>query len=241
MSSIRRALAAASALGVLTVAACGSSGGDGAAPAEDLSPLAPSALDFPRSIFSGWDITDPQQRPDPAFAAIAQAGSAGSSDSENVVAEPATCGKGGDLSTPLWSAVDVGDRWAGQVGEDKESGQRFTVLVTAEAGDLSAVDRFVDQCATYTATTDAGVVQVEVKPVNAEPLRYGLAGIRVFKVRAQHGGDTGSVHETLFAVGQAGGRTVLGTFTTPGTIDGPTINTAGNWWHIVATKGSNAG
>lgn len=228
----------AAALLALTVAGCSNTDTDNTNAAADLHANTVTALDFPRTVFDGWEITDPADRPSSAIPAIGAA--AGSS--EDLVYSPTDCGPDGAHGAALWAIVDGGGgQWAGQVGENTAAGQTFTTTVTASTADsLNAVTDFAQNCARYTATAGGRTLEVTTTATNAEPLRYGLSDARLFTSTVTVSGAPERVYSTLTGVGQVDGRIVTGQFTAPGRIEGPTINVAGNWWNVLATKAVGA-
>lgn len=223
------------ALLALTVAGCSSTDSD-TSTTEDLRGNTVTALDFPRTVFDGWEITDPADRPVSVIPAIVAA--AGTSD--GLVYSPAECGPDGERGAALWATARGGDSWAGQVGEYPSSGQSFTATVaTATDNSLNAVTDFAQTCSRYTVTSDGKTVDIITEATNEEPLKYGLSDARLFTTTATIGGSQ-SVHSTLTGVGHRDGRVLTGQFTTTGRIEGSTINVAGNWWNITATKASTA-
>lgn len=223
------------ALLALTVAGCSSTDSD-TSTTEDLRGNTVTALDFPRTVFDGWEITDPAERPGSVIPAIVAA--AGTSD--GLVYAPAECGPDGERGAALWATARGGDSWAGQVGENPSTGQSFTATVaTATDNSLNAVTDFAQICSRYTVTSDGKTVDIITEVTNEEPLKYGLSDARLFTTTATIGGSQ-SVHSTLTGVGHSDGRVLTGQFTTSGHIEGATINVAGNWWNIIATKASTA-
>ncbi|MDJ0401355.1 hypothetical protein [Rhodococcus rhodochrous] len=219
----------------LTVASCSSTDSD-TGTVEDLRGNTVSALDFPRTVFDGWEITDPAERPVAVIPAIVAA--AGTSD--GLVYSPAECGPDGDRGAALWATARGGDSWAGQVGENPGTEQSFSTTVAATTDNsLNTVTDFAQACSQYTVTVGGKTVEVVTEVNNEEPLKYGLSDARLFTTTATLSGSE-SVHSTLTGVGHSAGRVLIGQFTSPGRIDGPTINVAGNWWNIVATKASSA-
>ncbi|MBX4171251.1 hypothetical protein HBA53_23375 (plasmid) [Rhodococcus pyridinivorans] len=219
----------------LTVASCSSTDSD-TSTVEDLRGNTVSALDFPRTVFDGWEITDPAGRPVSVIPAIVTA--AGTSD--GLVYSPAECGPDGDRGAALWATARGGDSWAGQVGENLDTEQSFTTTVAATTDNsLNAVTDFAQTCSQYTVTVGEKTVDVVTEVNNEEPLKYGLSDARLFTTTATLSGSE-SVHSTLTGVSHSDDRVLIGQFTTTGRIDGPTINVAGNWWNIVATKATSA-
>ena len=234
--STRRALRAVTATGLMAVAVAGCSSTDNAdtAPsAEDLRANTVTALDFPRTVFEGWEITDPAARP----ASVIPAVTAAAGTDSGLTYSPADCGPDGANGAPLWAIAQDGSTWAGQVGENAANKQSFNVTVAVSSPDsLNAVTDFAQRCGHYTVTADGKTVDVTTDITNAEPLRYGLSDARLFTTTATVAGSPEQAHSTLTAVGVRDGRLVTGQFTAPGRIEGPTINVAGNWWNIVAMK-----
>lgn len=234
--STRRALRAVTATGLLAVAVAGCGSTDNAdttTTAEDLRANTVTALDFPRTVFEGWEITDPADRPASVIPAITAAAGTDS----GLTYSPAECGPDGANGTPLWAIVQDGGTWAGQIGENPSNKQSFTTTVAASSPEsLNAVTDFAQRCGHYTVTGGGKTVDVATTVTNAEPLRYGLSDARLFTTTATVTGSPEQVHSTLTGVGMRDGRVVAGQFTTPGRIEGPTINVAGNWWNIVAVK-----
>ncbi|MGW0022017.1 hypothetical protein ACWDUD_27200 [Rhodococcus sp. NPDC003382] len=223
------------ALLALTVAGCSSTDAD-TSTVEDLRGNAVTALDFPRTVFDGWEITDPAERPVAAIPAIVAAAGTG----EALTYSPSECGPGGPRGAALWSTARGGDSWAGQVGENATTEQSFTTTVaTATDNSLNAVTDFAQTCSQYTVTGGGQTVDVVTEVNNEEPLKYGLSDARLFTTTATVAGS-GSVHSTLTGVGYSDGRVLTGQFTTTGRVDGATINVAGNWWNIIATKASTS-
>ncbi|WLF44517.1 hypothetical protein [Rhodococcus opacus] len=70
-------------------------------------------------------------------------------------------------------------------------------------------------------------------------MKCGLSDARLFTTTAVAAGAPEQAHSTLTGVGHSDGRVVTGQFTTAGHIEGTTINVAGNWWNIIATKAVN--
>ena len=225
----------AAALLALTVAGC-SSTDSGTSTAEDLRANTVTALDFPRTVFDGWEITDPADRPVSVIPAIVAA----SGTSDGLVYSPAECGPEGDRGAALWTTTRGGDSWAGQVGENPNTEQSFTTTVaTATDNSLNVVTDFAQTCSQYTVTVGGKTVDVVTEVTNEEPLKYGLSDARLFTTTATLGGSE-SVHSTLTGVGHSDGRVLIGQFTTTGRVEGATINVAGNWWNIIATKASTS-
>ncbi|NLU65035.1 hypothetical protein HCA61_22620 [Rhodococcus sp. HNM0563] len=219
----------------LAVAGCSSTDSD-TSTTEDLRGNTVTALDFPRTVFDGWEITDPAERPISVIPAIVAA--AGTSD--GLVYSPAECGPGGDRGVAMWATARGGNSWAGQVGENPHTGRSFsTAIATATDNSLNAVTDFAQTCSRYTVTSDGKTVDIITEVTNEEPLKYGLSDARLFTTTATIGGSQ-SVHSTLTGVGHSDGRVLTGQFTTTGRIEGATINVAGNWWNIIATKASTA-
>lgn len=219
------------ALLALTVAGCSSTDSD-TSTTEDLRGNTVTALDFPRTVFDGWEITDPAERPVSVIPAIVAA--AGTSD--GLVYSPAECGPDGDRGAALWATARGGDSWAGQVGENTNTEQSFTTTVaTATDNSLNAITDFARTCSQYTVTGGGKTVDVVTEITNEEPLKYGLSDARLFTTTATVEGSAPQVHSTLTGVGHSDGRVVVGQFTTTGRIDGAAINVAGNWWNIVAS------
>lgn len=228
----------AAALLALAVSGCSSTDTDNASASADLHANAVTALDFPRTVFDGWEITDPSDRPTSVIAAITTA--AGTAD--GITYSPADCGPDGTRGAALWSVTGRGnEQWAGQVGENTKASQSFSTTVTESTADsLNAVTDFAQNCARYTATAGGRTFEVNSEATNAEPLRYGLSDARLFTSTVTAAGAPERVYSTLTGVGQVDGRIVTGQFTAPGRIEGPTINVAGNWWNILATKAVGA-
>ncbi|QOW01914.1 hypothetical protein [Rhodococcus pyridinivorans] len=220
----------------LAVAGCSSTDSD-TSTTEDLRGNTVTALDFPRTVFDGWEITDPAERPISVIPAIVAA--AGTSD--GLVYSPAECGPGGDRGVAMWATARGGNSWAGQVGENPHTGRSFsTVIATASDNSLNAVTDFAQTCSRYTVTGGGKTVDVVTEVNNEEPLKYGLSDARLFTTTAIVEGSGPQVHSTLTGVGHSDGRVLVGQFTTTGRIEGSTINVAGNWWNITATKASTA-
>ncbi|AHD24269.1 hypothetical protein Y013_25285 (plasmid) [Rhodococcus pyridinivorans SB3094] len=155
----------------LTVAGCSSTDSD-TSTVEDLRGNTVSALDFPRTVFDGWEITDPADRPVAVIPAIVAA--AGTSD--GLVYSPAECGPGGDRGAALWATARGGDSWAGQVGENPGTEQSFSTTVAATTDNsLNAVTDFAQACSQYTVTVGGKTVDVVTEVNNEEPLKYGLS------------------------------------------------------------------
>lgn len=224
------------ALLALTVAGCSSTDSD-TSTTEDLRGNTVTALDFPRTVFDGWEITDPAERPASVIPAIVAA----AGTSEALVYSPAECGPDGDRGAALWATARGGDSWAGQIGENLNTEQFFTTTVaTATDNSLNAVTDFAQTCRQFTVTGGGKTVDVVTEVNNEEPLKYGLSDARLFTTTATVEGSDPQVHSTLTGVGHSDGRVVAGQFTTPGRVEGATINVAGNWWNIIATKASTS-
>ncbi|MCZ4590426.1 hypothetical protein O4328_43595 [Rhodococcus opacus] len=221
------------ALLALSVAGCSSTDTDTDTDAvEDLRANTVTALDFPRTVFDGWEITDPADRPTSAIPAILDAAGTG----EGLTYSPADCGPDGNRGAALWSTARAGDSWAGQVGQNPNTQQSFTTSVaTISADSLNAITDFAQNCSHYTVTGGGKPVDVVTEVTNEEPLKYGLSDARLFTTTATVEGSE-SAHSTLTGVGHSDGRVVTGQFTTTGRVEGTTINVAGNWWNIIATK-----
>lgn len=220
------------ALLALTVASCSSTDND-TSTTEDLRANTVTALDFPRTVLDGWEITDPADRPVSVIPAIVAA--AGTSD--GLVYSPAECGPDGDRGAALWATARGGDSWAGQVGENLNTEQSFTTTVaTATDNSLNAVTDFAQTCSQYTVTGGGKTIDVVTEINNEEPLKYGLSDARLFTTTATVEGSDLQVHSTLTGVGHSDSRVLTGQFTTTGRVEGATINVAGNWWNILATK-----
>ena len=220
------------ALLALSVAGCSSTDTDTDA-VEDLRANTVTALAFPRTVFDGWEITDPADRPTSAIPAILDAAGTG----EGLTYSPADCGPDGNRGAALWSAARGGDSWAGQVGQNPNTQQSFTTSVaTISADSLTAITDFAQNCSHYTVTGGGRTVDVVTEVTNEEPLKYGLSDARLFTTTAVAAGAPEQAHSTLTGVGHSDGRVVTGQFTTAGHIEGTTINVAGNWWNIIATK-----
>ena len=220
------------ALLALTVAGCSSTDTNTDA-VEDLHANTVTALDFPRTVFDGWEITDPADRPTSAIPAILDAAGTG----EGLTYSPADCGPDGNRGAALRSTARGGDSWAGQVGQNPNTQQTFTTSVaTIFADSLTAITDFAQNCSHYTVTGGGKTVDVVTEVTNEEPLKYGLSDARLFNTTAVAAGTPEQAHSTLTGVGHSDGRVVTGQFTTSGRIEGTTINVAGNWWHIIATK-----
>lgn len=233
---VLRTVSTATLLAV-TVAGCSSTNID-TSTTEDLRGNTVTALDFPRTVFDGWEITDPADRPVSVIPAIVTA--AGTSD--GLVYSPTECGPDGDRGAALWATARGGDSWAGQVGENLDTEQSFsTTVATATENSLNAVTDFAQACSQYTVTVGGKTVDVVTEVTNEEPLKYGLSDARLFTTTAIVEGSGPQVHSTLTGVGHSDGRVLVGQFTTTtGRIEGSTINVAGNWWNIIATKASTA-
>ena len=226
--------AAVIGLAAVVVAGCSEAPIDTSGPsADDLRGHAVTALDFPRSVFGEWEVTDPEIRPADMIPAIAQA--VGTTDEWEV--DSADCAPGGRLGAAFWSTSRGTGPWAGQRGEAPNASQSFVATVaTSDSAGLNAVSDFAEQCADYTVTAGGRSVAVTTKLANSEPLRYGLSDARVLTTTATVAGDPSQMFSTLTGVGQVDGRVVTGHFTTIGGIVGAVINIAGNWWNIVARK-----
>ncbi|WP_458683684.1 hypothetical protein [Prescottella equi] len=229
--------AAAVLVAAATVAGCSSDAASDAGPtADDLRGYTVTALDFPRQVFDGWEITDPLERPRDEVPAIARA--AGTED--GAVVSPEACSPTGENGAALWSTVRGTGNWAGQIGDNTTTGQSFTATVAElDPAGLNAVTVFAEQCSSYTVTAGGRTVTVTTEVTNAEPLRYGLSDARLFTTTAAVDGQPDTTYSTLTGVGQADGRVVAGQFTTRGKVEGAAINVAGNWWNILARKAVN--
>ncbi|MDH6284285.1 hypothetical protein [Prescottella agglutinans] len=238
--NLRTTVPAVALAGLIAVTATGygddNTAADDGSTSDDLRTHTVTALDFPRSVFDGWEITDPAEWPTDVIPAIALA--AGTSDSWDVT--PAACAPTGDRGAALWSAVRGTGDWAGQVGENSATGQSFAATIAGlDPAGLNAATEFATQCASYTVTAGGRTIAVTTEATNAEPLRYGLSDARLFTTTATVDGQPESTFSTLTGVGQHDGRVLAGQFTTPGKIEGPVINVAGNWWNILARKAVN--
>ena len=202
-----------------------------------------SALDFPPVVFDGWEITDAVERPTAdrwtATSTSALLSAAGA-DPANLPSDgqvaPEECSATNGVGDAAWKAANGAGEWAGEVGVNQAAHQSFRVDVSRDPEQtLDAVTRFVEQCGAYTYTAGGKQIEVTTTVTESEVLRYGLADLRMFTTTAKTG-DPNSIYSTLTAVGTHNGRVVTAHFTTPGLIDGPVINVAGNFWTIVATK-----
>ncbi len=178
------------ALLALTVAGCSSTDAD-TSTVEDLRGNAVTALDFPRTVFDGWEITDPAERPVAAIPAIVAAAGTGEA---LTYSPPPSAGRvvppvGG---CPVVDRAGGGDSWAGQVGENATTEQSFTTTVaTATDNSLNAVTDFAQTCSQYTVTGGGQTVDVVTEVNNEEPLKYGLSDARLFTTTATVAGSGG--------------------------------------------------
>lgn len=202
-----------------------------------------SALDFPPVVFEGWEITDAVDRPTadrrtPAStsALLSAAGADPANPPSDGQVAPEECSATNGVGDAAWKAANGTGEWAGEVGAKQTAHQSFRVDVSQDPErTLDAVTRFVEQCGTYTFETGGKQIEVTTAVTESEVLRYGLADLRMFTTTAKTA-DPNSTYSTLTAVGTHNGRVVAAQFTTPGLIEGPVINVAGNFWTIVATK-----
>ncbi|MFI9507372.1 hypothetical protein [Nocardia sp. NPDC052566] len=194
-----------------------------------------------------WEITDAIQRPDitrrtpPLTPAIDRAaGTDPASREVSVSTTPDICAGTGEFGGRLWQTAHGDGAWAGAIGIKSVSSEAFSVDVsTAAVVSLESVDRFVQQCAHYSASLGSNVVEVTITATDSELLRWGLDDVRLFTTTAK-GRGAEATFSTLTAIGTVASTRVTAQFTTAGTIDGPAINIVGNWWHIVATKASSS-